>query len=290
MAKSAVHSLSLLSALLLGGVAFSLGGATGADAKVGVTSATDGDPLGKPPTEAERVLRVGIDVQANEMITTRADDRAHLVFLDGTSLTVGPNASLVIDRFVYDPNTKTGDLAITATKGVFRLVGGKISKTKAITITTPASTLGVRGGITIFNVEAGKTISIFIFGFSLTIGANGRIETISRPGSEVTTLFGGGPGRPRMITKGEMTSQLSQLEGGGSGGGGSSGGSGGNADQSALNSGFSNTNSGKGTNVVGTRTFDRFGSGPGRRFGGWGGLFGRIFGFACVGDHLGFGL
>jgi protein-S-isoprenylcysteine O-methyltransferase Ste14 len=34
----------------------------------------------------------------------------------------------------------------------------------------------------------------------------------------------------------------------------------------------------------------RFGSGLGRRLGGWGGLFGRIFGFACVGDHLGFGL
>lgn len=258
MAKSAVQCLSLLPALLLGAFSFSLIGAAGADAKVGVTSATDGDPLGKPPTEAERVLRVGIDVQANEMITTRADDRAHLVFLDGTSLTVGPNATLVIDRFVYDPNTKAGDLAITATKGVFRLVGGKISKTKPITISTPSSTLGIRGGITIFNVESGKTISIFIFGFSLTIGANGRIETITRPGSEVTTLFGSGPGRPRAITTSEMNGQLSQLEGGGKGGSGS-----GNADQSAQSTGFSNTNSGKGTNVVGTRSFDRFGSGPG---------------------------
>jgi hypothetical protein len=36
-----------------------------ATAKVGVTSATDGDPLGKPPQEAERVLRIGVDVQAN---------------------------------------------------------------------------------------------------------------------------------------------------------------------------------------------------------------------------------
>jgi len=49
------------------------------------------------------------------------------MFLDGTSLSVGPNAQLTIDKFVYDPATKTGDLAINASKGVFRLVGGKIT-------------------------------------------------------------------------------------------------------------------------------------------------------------------
>src|SRR5207342_2744021 len=129
-------------ALLSGGEALAAGG-------VGVTSAADGDPLGKPPNENERILRIGIDVQANELITTSANDRAHLVFLDGSSLTVGPDARLTIDRFVFDPNTQKGELAINASKGVLRMVGGKISKTNAITITTPSSTIGIRGGITI---------------------------------------------------------------------------------------------------------------------------------------------
>jgi hypothetical protein len=231
-----------------------------ASAKVGVTSATDGDPLGKPPTEAERVLRVGVDVQANEVITTKAGDRAHLVFLDGTSLTVGPDANLVIDKFVYDPQTKTGDLAITASKGVFRLVGGKISKTNTIVVNTPSDTIGIRGGITLFTVEPRKTVSIFIFGFSMTIGANGRIETVTRPGFEVTTSAGSSPGRATQLTKGQLNALLGQFEG--SKKGGSQGG--GNADQSAQNSGFSNTNSGKGTNVDGSKG-DRFGSGPGPR-------------------------
>ena len=94
-------------ALLSGGEALAAGG-------VGVTSAADGDPLGKPPNENERILRIGIDVQANELITTSANDRAHLVFLDGSSLTVGPDARVTIDRFVFDPNTQKGDLAINA--------------------------------------------------------------------------------------------------------------------------------------------------------------------------------
>src|SRR5207244_2317345 len=90
-----------------------------ADPRVGVTSATTGGPMGKPPAQAERVLHVGVDVQANEFVTTGLNDRAHLLFLDGSSLTVGPQARLTIDKFVYDPNGKTGALAINASQGVF---------------------------------------------------------------------------------------------------------------------------------------------------------------------------
>src|SRR6516225_11031856 len=144
MTMGRVRGWSLLKAALAGTTALMFVGTAAAQSKVGVTSATDGDPLGKPPAENERVLRIGIDVQANEVVTTKANDRAHLVFLDGTALTVGPDARLTIDKFVYDPNTKTGDLAITASQGVLRLVGGKISKTNAIKINTPAGTIGIR--------------------------------------------------------------------------------------------------------------------------------------------------
>src|ERR1700742_4026407 len=125
MSKAASSAASMLRAALLASAAVTLAGTGTAFARVGVTSATDGDPRGRPPQEAERVLRIGIDVQANEVITTGANDRAHLVFLDGTSLTVGPNALISIDKFVYDPNTKTGEIAVNASKGVLRLVGGK---------------------------------------------------------------------------------------------------------------------------------------------------------------------
>ncbi|WP_425064520.1 FecR family protein [Reyranella sp.] len=247
-------NLSLLTAAILAAGTSLL--PVAASAKVGVTSAADGDPRGKPPSEAERVLRVGVDVQANELITTTANDRAHLMFLDGTSLSVGPNAQLTIDKFVYDPATKTGDLAINASKGVFRLVGGKISKTNAITVTTPSSTIGIRGGISIFNVDQKETMSIFVFGISMTVGAGGKVEIVTRPGFQVTTLFGALPGLASAVPPGALGAFLAQLEG--SKGGGQSGG----GDQAAQNSGFSDSNSGKGSgNTLG----DRFGSGPGPR-------------------------
>ena len=222
--KSAANAASILRAALLASAAFGLAGAGTALARVGVTSATEGAPLGKPPQEAERVLRIGIDVQANEVIRTGTNDRAHLVFLDGTALTVGPNAQLTIDRFVYDPNTKIGELAVNASQGVLRLVGGRISKTNPITITTPTSTIGIRGGICILDVQRGRTVSTFLFGNSMTVfGRSGGTQNVTRPGSQVTTNAGAPPSPPVMMSQGALGSQMSQLEGTG-GGGGSGGG------------------------------------------------------------------
>ena len=246
MAKSVLVRVSFARAALLAATALALFNAPftvgDAAAGVGVTSATDGDPLGKPPQEAERVLRIGIDVQANELVTTNANDRAHLVFIDGSSLTVGPNAQLTIDKFVFDPATKTGELAINASKGVLRLVGGKISKNNAITITTPSSTIGIRGGITILDVKARQTESSFVFGKDMTVKAAGQTQVATRPGSMIVTDLGRPPAMPTLLAQGALNAQLAALEGRrtppGSGGGR-------NADQAAQSSGFSSVNSGQ---------------------------------------------
>jgi hypothetical protein len=213
-----------------------------AHARVGVTSQTDGDPLGKPPTQAERVLRVGIDIQANELITTKADDRAHIVFLDGTALTVAPNAQLVIDRFVYDPQTKTGDIAVSVATGVFRLVGGKISKTGTINIKTPSATIGLRGGIGLFVVTPNETRAHFLFGISMAVAAQGRTELATRTGSLIVAKSGGIPTPPTIVSAGAVAAILAMLETTKSTTSDKS------ADEEAKKSGFSASNSERGVN------------------------------------------
>ncbi|MDP2329478.1 MAG: FecR domain-containing protein [Reyranella sp.] len=174
-------------------------------ARVGVTSVTDGDPLGQPPAEPERVLRVGIDVQANERITTRANDRAHVVFLDGTALTIGPNSALVIDRYVYDPNRKAGDIALNVTRGTFRFVGGAISKNNEVTIRTPSATIGIRGGIVTLSVsDSGATTANFLYGDSMRVTAQGSTQTATRSGSEITVPVGAPPTPPSLVPFGRM--------------------------------------------------------------------------------------
>lgn len=247
MTRDLLSTTALCRTLFLATAVFAGAALPAAAAPVGVTSATDGDPLGKPPTDAERILRIGIDVQANELITTKANDRAHLVFLDGSSLTVGPNAQLTIDKFVFDPDTKKGELVINASKGVFRLVGGKISKTTAININTPSSTIGIRGGITIFKVTDKETDSSFIFGISMLVSSHGKSENVTRPGSQVITFFGNAPGMPTLLPPGGLTNILAQLEGATNNSNNNQGNNNnkkGNADKGAQT--FGNSNSGQG--------------------------------------------
>ncbi len=216
---------------------------SGAAARVGVTSETNGEPMGRPPAQDERILRVGVDIQADEVVTTRANDAAHLVFLDGTSLTVSSNAQVKVDRFVYDPATRTGEIGITATSGVFRLVGGKISKATPIQVRTPSATIGIRGGIGLFAVEGSQTTAQFLFGSSLTMTAGGRTETAVRPGTEIRAVAGGPPGAPALIAPGVLSQVLARLEATGQRAANASAA----PDQKAVSSGFAGHNSGAGT-------------------------------------------
>lgn len=184
-------------------VAFGMAGA--ASARIGVTSVTNGEPLGKPPTANERVLHVGLDVQANERVTTRENDRTHLVFLDGSSLTIGPNAELTLDKFVYDPDRKIGEIALTTGKGAFRFVGGAISKTNEVKITTPTAVLGIRGGIVEWSHDAtGNLTTNFLYGQSLTVTQGSTTQVANRAGSRIMVPLGGRPMRPHMIPPGGM--------------------------------------------------------------------------------------
>jgi hypothetical protein len=213
MSKSNVVVLPLLRALLVGAAVLGLFSTAQAQSRIGVTQATENNPMGKPPGGVDRVLRVGTDVQANEAITTTSEDRAHLVFLDGTTLMIGPSSSLTIDKFVYDPTTQKGELAVNASKGVFRLIGGRISKTAAITVTTPSSTMGIRGGIMVFGVQVSATTSIFIYGNSMTVTANGVTQTVTVPGLQVSTNAGGTPGTPTVVVQGSLSAALGNLAG-----------------------------------------------------------------------------
>src|SRR5579863_9023679 len=184
-----------LRVVLVAGVLFGVAaGAALAQEKVGVSSAVNPQASGTPPGGTMRQLIVGQDVVYNERISTAAAGQTQLLFLDESSMTVGPNSDLTIDQFVYDPKRGTGKLAMSATRGLLRYVGGKLSKQdQGVTLRTSTATLAVRGGAFIVKIDRnGKTEVIFIFGDGLTItGLNGVAETIRRAGYQVTIS---GPG------------------------------------------------------------------------------------------------
>ena len=70
-----------------------------------------------------------------------------ILFIDDTRVDVTQHSKLIIDEFVYDPNTKKGKLNLSAKLGTIKYASGQIAKTSRqdIKITTPTATIGVRG-------------------------------------------------------------------------------------------------------------------------------------------------
>ena len=206
---------SFAGALMFGASVFATH-VSAAEDTIGVTAAVNPQASGQPPSQQRRELRVGVNVVANERIVTTAEGQAQMLFRDESAFTIGPNSDVVLDEFVYDPNTQTGKIAFSATKGVFRLVGGKISKKTAVTLKTPTSTIGIRGGIALITVQPnGSTRATFLFGDSMTVESGGVEKRVTRPGFSITTESADSPpSDPQPVTSEELDAALSVLEGG----------------------------------------------------------------------------
>lgn len=120
--------------------------ATGAAETVGSAAAVKPSSTGTPPGGSTRTLEVGTNIVERERIQTSQAGSLQVMFLDKTTLTVGPNSDLLIDEFVYNANAGTGQFAASLTKGALRFVGGQISHKAGVTINTPTATVGIRGG------------------------------------------------------------------------------------------------------------------------------------------------
>jgi hypothetical protein len=89
-------------------------------------------------------MSTGDAVHRDERVRANASGVGQFQFDDGTKLAIGPNASVVIDKYVLGEGGKLKKLTVKATKGTFRFISGK-SSPKAYTIITPAGTMGIRG-------------------------------------------------------------------------------------------------------------------------------------------------
>jgi hypothetical protein len=69
------------------------------------------------------------------------------MLMDETIFTIGPDAALIIDEFVYDPETSAGKVTASVLKGAFRFVSGRVAKDEPrnMSVKTPVRTIGIRG-------------------------------------------------------------------------------------------------------------------------------------------------
>ena len=92
------------------------------------------------------VVEKELDVFSYDTVKT-GNGKVGIEFIDQTRVDVTEHSNLIIDEFVYDPNSKTGKLNLSAKLGTIRYASGQIAKNSAteVKITTPTATIGVRG-------------------------------------------------------------------------------------------------------------------------------------------------
>ncbi len=103
-----------------------------------------GNPTSAGPG-GNRTLAAGNPIFENDKITVASSGNAQILFNDGTKLVVGPNSSLVINKYLMRGDSNTvQNFSIKALRGTFRFITGK-SPMSAYNIQTANATIGIRG-------------------------------------------------------------------------------------------------------------------------------------------------
>jgi hypothetical protein len=91
-----------------------------------------------------------------DQVQTGAGSQLQMLLLDRTIFTVGANARVTIDRFVYDPAANSRSVAVNVAHGAFRFMSGRAlgKPSGAVSVRTPVAAIGVRG--TIFEGVVGE--------------------------------------------------------------------------------------------------------------------------------------
>jgi hypothetical protein len=101
---------------------------------------------GTPPQASRAPQHPGDGVAFQELLETLSDSAALVRFIDGSQLTVGAQSKILVDQFVFDPGSGSGNALISITSGALRFATGAMPKGKTV-IDTPSATLILRGTV-----------------------------------------------------------------------------------------------------------------------------------------------
>lgn len=98
----------------------------------------------------------GMKLQVGDVLTTGSNGSLGVIFRDDSTLSLGPDSSLVVREFLFSPAEHRLGLVARLTKGTMAYLSGVLGKLapEAVRFETPVATIGIRG--TRFAVKAGE--------------------------------------------------------------------------------------------------------------------------------------
>jgi hypothetical protein len=138
-----------------------------------------GTPQPRPAVVRQRVALA-------DQIQTGQRSQLQVLLLDKSVFTVGANAQLMIDRFVYDPASGKS-FAASVAKGAFRFMSGRPDRGGGSSVSTPVATIGIRG--TIFDGVVGPDA------IAIASGERGIDRSIRGDPATASLIILRGPGK-----------------------------------------------------------------------------------------------
>jgi hypothetical protein len=177
--------------------------------RAGVSGAVRGDvALTSVLTRTTQPTRSGDAVYLGDSVRTGADSGLQILLLDESVFTLGEEAEVTIDRYIYDPDRGVAGLSASLVRGGLRFVSGRISETAPdeVELRLPTATIGVRGTI-VTAVQAEEGAYVFLDGPApdndafqreglVEVTAGGRTVALTRPGFATFVPPGGVPQVP----------------------------------------------------------------------------------------------
>lgn len=117
--------------------------------EVGVNAVVKGQVTITDDTETSKPAVVKDPVYLGNHIKSQAESSLQILLKDKTVFTVGPQADLTIDEFVYNPRSNSNKITAKVQRGMFRYMSGNAARggSDNIQIDTPTASMGVRGTI-----------------------------------------------------------------------------------------------------------------------------------------------
>jgi hypothetical protein len=197
-----VKSLAFTALFLGGAVMFASGpdAAEPSGTAVAVVQSASAEGAG-----GQRLLMVSASLFMGDRVRTGDIGEAQIRFRDQTKLVVGPNSSLLIDKFIFNPDKTAKAISINAIKGSFRWISG-VSPKSAYSIQTPTATIGIRGTRFDLSVVNGVTnFALYEGGAKICkkgggcVEVKGTCELVSVPAGQPIKKIAGGIERTNVL-------------------------------------------------------------------------------------------
>ncbi|MEQ5775272.1 FecR domain-containing protein [Thalassospira sp. NFXS8] len=126
--------------------------------QAGVSAAVRGDvELAEAKGIVGTQVESGQPIYLGDYITSSPGSGMQILLMDETVFTIGPNSEIAIDDFVYDPANNQGHMSASITRGVVRVLTGKLAHNdpKTMKINLPVGSIGIRGTQFLVSVQDG---------------------------------------------------------------------------------------------------------------------------------------